>query len=305
MKSTDSSSTMIDVGINMPMPEELTPIRIIYNDDELVVADNLRDMPDFQAYKMTFNVLLQCRHGEAQFNVGNEAVRLHANQTFISHSHVMVTHVMISPDFDGTIICVSDRLMKNILQSQAGLWNRVLYQNHYYIIDGPEPTPPHDEIGEAIIESFRKSKSPFKQDILVSLLRAAFLSICEQFLNDGKNTSQQYAENSSRMDVLFQQFLENINRRQKKKVSVAEYADELCITPKYLSTICRKASGKSPIEWIAEYVVADISFYLRNTNLSAKEIAAKVGFANSSFFGKYVREHLGMTPAQYRKKKEV
>lgn len=276
-------------------------IRVIYNDDELVVADNLRELPTSSSYKVAFNIVVQCHNGEAQFDVGNEFVSLKSGQTFVCHSNVTVSHVMISPDFDGSVICVSDRLMKSILQAQAGIWNRVLYTRHYCIINTNDETARRSDLHETVIESFRKSKSPFKQDILVSLLRAAFLMICERFLEQSTEKKQHAAE-SPRMEILFQQFLENINRRQMKKVSVAEYADELCITPKYLSTICRKVSGKSPIEWISEYVVADISFYLRNTDLTAKEIADKIGFANSSFFGKYVREHLGVSPAQYRKR---
>ena len=74
------------------------------------------------------------------------------------------------------------------------------------------------------------------------------------------------------------------------------------ITPKYLSTICRTISGKSPTDWISEHVVADIVHYLRNTDLSAKEIGEELGFANASFFGKYVRQHLGVSPNEYRRK---
>ena len=300
MKEANTENQIFDADLGLRLPEEAFPLRIIYNDEELVVADNLRDLPDFDTYKISFNVVLRCHKGEAQLTVGNETVSLKANQTFICHSHVIVTHVMISPDFDGSVICVSDRLMKNIMQAQADIWNRVLYIRHYYILDYKKPGQPSKDMEEMIIDSFRHSKSPFKQEILVSLLRAAFLTLSEHFIDMDLGIGQPTAENMRRMDELFQRFLANINQRTMKKVSVSEYAAELCITPKYLSTICRKASGKSPIEWISEYVVADIIFYLRNTDLSAKEIAAKLGFANSSFFGKYVREHLGMTPAQYR-----
>ena len=40
------------------------------------------------------------------------------------------------------------------------------------------------------------------------------------------------------------------------------------IKPKYLSTISKKVSGKSPLEWISEYVMEDIRYYLANTNLT-------------------------------------
>lgn len=282
--------------------KEAENIRFIYNDDELIVADALRDIPDFRTYKMAFNVIVQCRRGEAQFELGNEAINFYAGQIFISHSHVTIGRIMVSPDFDGSVICISDQLLKTILQAQLGIWNRALYQRHYLIFKHEEQTEGRDEVGEMVIENFRRSTSPFKQDILVCLLRVACLMICERIMN--QEHTETYKVKGARMDVLFQRFLENLSRRKVKKVSVAEYASELCITPKYLSTICRKVSGKSPVEWISEYVIQDITFYLLTTDLSAKEIATKMGFPNSSFFGKYVREHLGLSPTAYRQAKK-
>ena len=68
-----------------------------------------------------------------------------------------------------------------------------------------------------------------------------------------------------------------------------------------ISTICRSTSGKSPMMWISEYVIEDIIHYLKNTDLTAKEISEALGFPNASFFGKYVRVHLGASPSEYRK----
>jgi AraC-like DNA-binding protein len=84
--------------------------------------------------------------------------------------------------------------------------------------------------------------------------------------------------------------------------SVESYASELCLSPKYLTSICKNYSGKTASDWISEKVLEDIRYYLKNTDLSIKQVSAKVGFSNASFFGKWVKEHLGMTPLQYRNK---
>ena len=72
------------------------------------------------------------------------------------------------------------------------------------------------------------------------------------------------------------------------------------IKPKYLSTISKKVSGKSPLEWISEYVMEDIRYYLANTDLTINEISDTLGFPNASFFGKYFKQQLGCTPLEYR-----
>ena len=74
----------------------------------------------------------------------------------------------------------------------------------------------------------------------------------------------------------------------------------LAVLPKYLSTICKKYSGKTANTWITEHVMEDIRYYLVSTDLSIKEICVRLGFPNTSFFGKYVKEHFGVTPTQMR-----
>ena len=85
-----------------------------------------------------------------------------------------------------------------------------------------------------------------------------------------------------------------------KHRTVDWYAAQLCISPKYLSAICKNNSGRTAIEWITDNVLEDIRYHLRQTDLSIKQISDKLGFSNPSFFGKYVKEHLGVTPVRYR-----
>ena len=86
-----------------------------------------------------------------------------------------------------------------------------------------------------------------------------------------------------------------------KKRSISYYAGKLCVTPKYLSTVCKKVSGKTAFEWINDYVVEDIKYFLKYSNKSIKEISEHQDFPNISFFGKYVKTHLGTSPTDYRK----
>ena len=112
----------------------------------------------------------------------------------------------------------------------------------------------------------------------------------------------------------FQRFLDLLHSLEVKHHSTKWYASELCITPKYLSYICKKNSGKTANEWITEHVMEDIRYNLKQTDYSNKQICdmlgfpntsffgkyVMLGFPNTSFFGKYVKDHFGMTPMQVR-----
>ncbi len=294
----------------MSVNEEL----VKYNDDELVIVDNLREIPQFGSGKIDFNMVAACITGRMLLEVSGQSTTVNAQQIFVCHPHVVLSNRMISPDFECKVMCLSDRLLRSILQSQMMIWNNMLYKRHYSIIDIPS-----DRFGlyNELRYQWLNEDNPFKREILISLLRVALLELCHQLMSRDKDqkagdelpqervrVGAKAGMGNSRMETLFHQFLKNIARRRIKKLSVSEYADELCITPKYLSTVCRTVSGKSPTEWISEYVVEDIIHYLKNTELTASQIGIELEFPNASFFGKYVREHLGMSPNEYRKEQQ-
>lgn len=139
--------------------------------------------------------------------------------------------------------------------------------------------------------------NPYRTDIIQSVLRGAFLGLChalEQRLPEITPSRHTHA------DSLFDEFLKLLNQRKTKACTVEMCASDLCVSAKYLSAICKKNSGKTAREWIREQLLEEIRYYLKQTDLSMKQIADQLGFANASFFGKYVKEHFGMTPAQFR-----
>ena len=296
--------------VRTDLSDVAAPLRVeqtvSYNDDELVIIDGLRELADLTARKVTFNIVAACTSGRMTLDVAGVRTTVEAGQIFICQSHAVLSNFMVSPDFECKVMCISDRLQRSILEAQGLLWNKMLYSQRCRIL---RAKPDRFAIYNELRYYWLNEGSPFKREILVSLLRVAFLELCDMLMQAGAHAArvqekagEREPENTSRMETLFHRFLESVARRRIKKLSVSEYADELCITPKYLSTVCRTVSGKSPTEWISEYVIEDITHYLRSTDLTAKEIADELGFPNASFFGKYVREHLGISPNEYRRK---
>ena len=56
------------------------------------------------------------------------------------------------------------------------------------------------------------------------------------------------------------------------------YANQLYVTPKYLSAVCKEVSGQTASELITQYMVKDILYLLRNSQKSIKEIANELNF---------------------------
>ena len=76
--------------------------------------------------------------------------------------------------------------------------------------------------------------------------------------------------------------------------------EQLCISPKYLSETVKAVSKRTPNEWIDSYVIMELCMLLRSSQRSIKEIAQSLNFSNQSFLGKYFKEHMGVSPSDYR-----
>ena len=102
-------------------------------------------------------------------------------------------------------------------------------------------------------------------------------------------------------EKLFLRFIHLIETTRPRPRFIEPYAAELCVTAKHLSEVCKKVSGRTALQWITEFIINDIRYYLLHTDLSIKEVVYQLQFPNSSFFGKYVRAHFGKSPSELRR----
>lgn len=280
------------------------PSMVIGN--EVLYLDSLKEIQELSMetpVKMGYNALVHCRKGRVLLEIGGneDVVRVQAGQLLLVPAQKLMQSMMVSTDVDAGILLVSDRVLKRVLGSQIDIWNRAMYLHNTYVIDWQRWKDVLRESGSGLLVD---KQLVLYNELVVSFLRILLLIICEELLKQERIIVEADAS-TDRDKMLFNQFLELLSNEQLKRQQVSYYADKLHITSKYLSTICRKVSGKSPIRWITDSVMEDCYQQLRTTNLTVKEISNKLGFPNSSFFGQYFREQAGMTPMEYRIKNAV
>ena len=82
------------------------------------------------------------------------------------------------------------------------------------------------------------------------------------------------------------------------------YADKLCISTRYLSTIVRSVAHSSAKEFIDRSVMLEIKMMLQSTDLSVQEIAYRLRFPDQSYLGRFFKKHAGESPTEYRNNKK-
>jgi len=111
------------------------------------------------------------------------------------------------------------------------------------------------------------------------------------------NSSLQSDEQSS----IFIKFRNLLTREFWRQRSVSFYANNLNVTPKYLSELIKKQTGKTAGEWIDRAVILEAKVLLQNKELGIAQVSDKLHFSDQSVFGKFFKAHEGISPVEYRK----
>lgn len=279
---------------------EKEEVRIGYSDNEIVVVDSIQRFTEINAAHIAMNVIMICTNGKIQARMNDMHLSLSKNQVAIVPQNVLVTDIMISPDFDMKAMFLTTSILQSLLREKMIIWNDVMYVHHFHVITlDDNDINNYSQFCDMLRSAVERSNNkPFHKEIIQALLKVALLALCGEMklmLPEQHNNEDTKLSNSH-----FQRFLEVLHNSDVKYHPVEYYAGELCISPKHLTSICKKVSGKTANEWIREQVIEDIRYYLKKTDMSIKEVCNRVGFSNTSFFGKYVKQHLGMTPMEYR-----
>ena len=140
----------------------------------------------------------------------------------------------------------------------------------------------------------------YSAEVIRSIIRTLAYKVCRVIGRHIETSGERQVSARSRNDEYFSQFMNILGKHYTQERSVGFYAGQLNLTPKYLTTLIRKTSGRTAVEWIDDYVVLEAKNMLKYSTMSIQEIAYYLNFSNQSFFGKYFKSHTGMTPSAYR-----
>ncbi|MCC8143064.1 MAG: helix-turn-helix domain-containing protein [Tannerellaceae bacterium] len=118
-----------------------------------------------------------------------------------------------------------------------------------------------------------------------------------------RSVNEREEHTHSHEQEIFNSFLKLVNMHASKERGISFYADNLCITRNYLSVIVSRVSGVTAKRWIERAVIMEAKVLLKFSTLTILEIADKLHFPNDSFFNKYFKRIVGVTPMHYRKSK--
>lgn len=147
-----------------------------------------------------------------------------------------------------------------------------------------------------IEQRLRQTDNIFQEDVLICATQMMFLDFFDI------HASQNGLANISFQDAdIIARFMQMLERGDYiKNREVGYYADKLCVTPKYLSEICKSVSGKTANFWITRFTTIHIRRLLQEKEKSFSEISEMFDFSSPAYFSRFVQKHLGTTPTNFR-----
>lgn len=104
----------------------------------------------------------------------------------------------------------------------------------------------------------------------------------------------------TRSETICRDFLLLVSKHHKEQHTVKFYADRLCLSSKHLALTIKTVMGQSASKVINSFIIQQAKSLLRYTDKTVQEIGYELNFSTQSFFGKYFKQHTGMSPGEYR-----
>ena len=145
-----------------------------------------------------------------------------------------------------------------------------------------------------------QDSSPFQLQIIQGYLHALFFHIYGYYLQLSNQLEEKQATKASRQQELFNRFMEILQRDFRSEHNIKYYADQLCVTPRYLSRIINEVSGLFASDHIDNFLITEAKQLIRSRQYTILQISEMLHFTSQSFFGRYFKNHTGYTPIQYQ-----
>lgn len=265
------------------------------NEPFLIGTDDFKDARD-RFIKLGDASIVLCRQGKARIEIDLQAYDLAADTQVVILPGSIVQVREASDDFLLSYVCFTFRLFREVTVQLDPSFFRFLKENPCVVL----PSGPRrgiDRLAEAIDYIYNDRENCFRLQLAKNFLQSFLLNIYDK---TKRLFMQKRPQGVSSQEELFHRFIQAIHKHCTTQREVIFYAGELCITPRYLSTVVQKISGTTAKAIIDEHVVLESKVMLNSTHLSIQEIANRLCFANQSLFGRYFKKHTGMSPTRYR-----
>jgi AraC-like DNA-binding protein len=268
-------------------------------EDGLVLSDRMTGtLFSAKPQRMNFILMALCQHGEAHYAIDTrEQIVKPCDLFFVSEGHI-VDHYQVSPDFKCLSIMLTTEFYHSFVLNVKNVSSLLLFSTKNPVVKlTTHEIQTYSNYYQTIREKISDTSHHYRTEVVKALLLTMFYDMSGVIWR----LEQKGYKAQTRADVLFAQFIHLLDENFRCERRVCWYAHQLGISSKYLSEVVKQVSKRTPNGWIDHYVVLELRVMLKNSTKSIKQITEDLHFPNQSFLGKYFKEHVGVSPSEYRR----
>ncbi len=239
--------------------------------------------------------------GSASITFGQQHMTLTRGTVCLYRDGIMGMLPEVSSQLRGYVVMISPLLFRKLHLNIRNLIPHMAETKGIGIVtmDERQATDMHRAI-ELLHSCIQNETRSTSYDEMVMSLTSYFFHACLSLLGMEGEGKEQKKKDVTREETYFKQFMYHLREHYRQERKIGFYADKVCVSAKYLSSIVRSVSGHSPSYWIDECVITEAKNLLRFSSMTIQEISNELHFPTQSYFGRYFKKHTGMSPREYK-----
>jgi len=276
-----------------------------YSINQLIIREfdlSLRpeDAEDRYPLRLKDSLLIVVLSGKIYIHMNYQNHTLEKNMVVQFTEDDILLNISHSTDFTGYLVRISSELRSEIKGMTTGVrLQKASRLKRAYPIQKLDDK----EFGRIIgrirsIQSYISDQTHMYRSLIIRH------EVMNLFLDLDNSRAKKYSDGEvelSHTELLRERFRELLIEQCRHHRDVGYYARELCVSPDYLSRVMREYDGGSAMKWIANAVVAEAKYLMRQPGKTINQIACELNFPDQSTFGKFFKKQTGVSPKEYKK----
>ena len=265
--------------------------------DKVILMESSGNVTFPYSHLQHFHTHILCSRGSMNFVFNDQQYSAKAGEFIFWFADSRLTDLNFSKNFQATILMVEKDFLDTNIPDQSWSIDALLHSKANPLLHLYDKNDKGKIVSNfsLLYHRFLESGHRFHREIMQLQMQLFLYEMWHIFANEYERRKRTVESGS-----LYEQFIHLVHEHCMAEREVQFYANNLHITAKYLNYVCKQNTDVTASEWIQRYAKERIILLLKNKNLNIAEIADRMNFSSRSFFTRYVKKLLGVTPSEFR-----
>jgi len=266
--------------------------------DAACIKDQPKESISLEISNTSTFLMILVQKGSAEIGLDHKTYPIASDKLVFIIPNYVLRISKTSNDFNASFLIIDRLFFEETMQERKGSFNYISFKNNPVIrLETDEKSDLHKAF-LLLQEKIKLRTHCYYKEMVHNTTTALLLD----FLNVlARKESDLIHTLFSRQEDIIDKFFKLLAEHARVQHALTFYADKLFITPKYLSVILKKYTGKTGGKWISEALILEAKKLIKSPRANIQEVAYALNFTNQSAFGKFFKKSVGISPLIYRR----